>query len=127
MRYLVIFSIVAASAGAKDVNCDNANTIFEQRECLYKSLKKADKELNLNYKLLMKAIKKKEPESKRVIKRLKKAQRAWIKYRDAECAFSGFPMLDGSAESLLRAGCKIRLTKKRAKELKNYLKEINRK
>jgi len=49
--------------------------------------------------------------------RLKKAQKAWIKYRDLECDFEAYEMRGGSYENILRDGCKIKLTKDRIKDL----------
>lgn len=76
------------------------------------NFQKADKELNLAYSKLSKAL-----EVKRRAK-LKEAQRAWLKFRDAESAFWASEMEGGSAYPMLYSGTMANLTKKRAKELK---------
>ena len=124
MRYLIVFLFIVSLADAKALDCSNTTTTASQRECLYKNLENVDKELNRVYKLLIKAIKKEDIESKRVIKRLKNAQRAWIKYRDTESALAGYPMIDGSGEGILRVMRLISLTEERVKTLKSYLSDF---
>lgn len=47
------------------------------------------------------------------------AQRAWLAYRDAECAAEGYNFRGGSAEGMSVDGCKTRLTIARTAELKD--------
>jgi uncharacterized protein YecT (DUF1311 family) len=48
---------------------------------------------------------------------LKKAQRAWIAYRDAVCEYEGYEARGGTMEPMLVNGCLARLTRTRTKEL----------
>ncbi len=48
---------------------------------------------------------------------LRSAQRAWIAWRDAECAYHGADLGGGSASGLAYNGCIMRLTGERALEL----------
>ena len=82
---------------------DNAN-------CNYKAYDFYSKKLNAAYKKLIHKLPKEEQD------RLKKAQKAWIKYRDLECDFEAYEMRGGSYENILRYGCKIKLTKDRVKD-----------
>jgi uncharacterized protein YecT (DUF1311 family) len=49
---------------------------------------------------------------------LVKAQRAWVAYRDAQCASYGYQARGGSMEPQLIYGCQADLTRKRTAELK---------
>jgi len=51
---------------------------------------------------------------------LKDAQRLWIKYRDANCAFYGSQ--DGTIRQIQAAECVCSMTKDRALELENAMK-----
>ncbi len=53
--------------------------------------------------------------------RLKAAERAWIAFRDAECAFSTAAASDGSAYPMLLSQCRAELTRTRADQLGKYL------
>jgi len=118
---MVIMVLLIASNYAKTPDfkkCyDNAMSTHEQLMCADKELKYWDTMLNKEYKKLYKSLPKEEKP------RLKDAQRKWIKFRDAECIFAGYPMRGGSAEGILRLGCKVRLTKIRAIELKKTFRE----
>ncbi|MBX3583923.1 MAG: DUF1311 domain-containing protein [Rhizobiaceae bacterium] len=52
---------------------------------------------------------------------LQAAQRAWIAFRDAECAFATNHSQDGSIYPLLLSECKAELTKARVAQLGAYL------
>ncbi|TIP39744.1 MAG: DUF1311 domain-containing protein, partial [Mesorhizobium sp.] len=54
-------------------------------------------------------------------KRLRDAQRAWIPFRDKECAFRTQPYADGSVYSTLVETCKAELTKARLAQLQHQL------
>ena len=44
-------------------------------------------------------------------------QRAWIKYRDAQCAMAAFDFRGGSIWPLINSGCLAELTRRRTAEL----------
>src|SRR5690625_4370388 len=53
--------------------------------------------------------------------RLRRSQRAWISFRDAECALRGSVMEGGSAQPLIEHGCRVALTKERNAHLRQLL------
>ena len=63
-----------------DIECNYEGTQMEMNQCAYQEYQKADKELNSVYKKLRKARK----DDKLFLTNLKKAQRAWLKFRDAQ-------------------------------------------
>ena len=84
------------------------------------SFKKADKELNEVYAKVLANL---DDEAK---ENLKKAQRAWIAWRDAEAAFrADAEARGGSMWPLVHEGIRSRLTKERVKGLKELLLEEN--
>ncbi|HVF92954.1 MAG TPA: lysozyme inhibitor LprI family protein [Sphingomonas sp.] len=49
------------------------------------------------------------------------SQRAWLRYRDAECVIEGGQFAGGSAQSMATASCKARLTRARTAQLKTLI------
>jgi uncharacterized protein YecT (DUF1311 family) len=94
MKFLpAIFVLVSALANAAS-SCENAVSDPDLRACASKEFTAADKRLNDVYSKLNKLL---DPEGQR---KLREAQRAWIKYRDANAEFSGDINRGGSAEIL---------------------------
>lgn len=91
----------------------------EMNDCARKGFEQADAELNKVYKELMKQL---PPEHQA---KLKTAQLAWLKYRDATCECVAFPNEGGSIYPLIYNGCRGSVTQNRTKELKEMLEEIN--
>jgi uncharacterized protein YecT (DUF1311 family) len=91
----------------------------EMNQQAYKDFQTADKELNVAYAKLKKGLRDATMRAKLV-----NAQRAWLKFRDAESAFWASQMEGGSAYPLLYSGQQATLTRERTKELKEAYKEI---
>ena len=81
-------------------------------ECTSTEKARQDARLNENYKKLMSKLSAKRK------KMLLEAQRAWIKFRNANCNFY-FDPEGGTAALLAGTGCLLQVTADRAKELKN--------
>jgi uncharacterized protein YecT (DUF1311 family) len=80
------------------------------------SFKKADKELNEIYAKVLANLDEEAKEN------LKKSQRAWVAWRDAEAAFrADAEARGGSMWPLIHEGVRGRLTKERVKSLKELL------
>lgn len=89
---------------------DNAGTTVGMVECITAEFKRQDVRLNKAYQALMADL---PPPRKPA---LQAAQRAWLKYRDANCGF----YLDPDGGSLARVNanlCMMTATAERAKEL----------
>lgn len=86
---------------------------FDMVECMNAELTRQDAKLNAEYKVLMKSL---STERKT---QLRNAQRAWITYRDENCAFYYDP--DGGTMARLEANmCMLRMTAERANELEVF-------
>lgn len=95
-----------------DAVCGEANTQMEINKCFATAYERADKELNELYSNIMK----KQDSADR--DHLEAAQRAWIKYRDANCEAAVALYLGGSIQPSVRAECLRRNTRARADELR---------
>ncbi len=113
--YIAVTAGISAVTLKEIERCHNtAKSTHDFRRCNQIAYAYHDKRLNTAYKKLMHALPKEEQT------RLKKAQRAWIKFRDTECDLEGYEMRGGSFEYVLIGGCLARLTKERANVLEKF-------
>lgn len=113
------------------LDCANAMTQADMNQCSYMDFEKADKELNVVYKQAMKSAVEADKQAAEMneayvgaVKALKKAQRAWIDYRDGHCDGVGYEAVGGSMQGMLISGCQARLTENRTKELRELIQGI---
>ena len=92
--------------------CDSPQTQAEMNTCAALKLARRDQRLNVAYSKLMKTV---DPHRRT---KLRAAQRAWLAFRDAECAFEASESEGGTMYPLLFDSCKTELTKARVAELK---------
>ncbi|OJF97820.1 lysozyme inhibitor LprI family protein [Pararhizobium antarcticum] len=125
---LLVGAGVSVAQEDPDIDCGNATTQFELNYCANREYEAADKVLNATYKMVMahmvgvdKAMAGSDPSLVGAADALKKAQRAWIGYRDGQCVLSGFSARGGSMEPMLVSGCLADLTTRRTAELKDVL------
>ena len=83
-------------------------------ECNGAEIKRQDARLNQGYKAAMAGL---EPAQQG---KLRDAQRAWIKYRDTNCAMY-YTLTGGTIDLLNGAACTLSMTKARADELATLL------
>lgn len=104
------------------VDCDNAMTTYAMNVCAERSYDKADAVLNAAYKRALAAVPKlateKPYDAKSWEEALRKSQRAWLAYRDAECK-EHVPMhwSGGTGTTAEVLGCMETLTEARTKAL----------
>jgi uncharacterized protein YecT (DUF1311 family) len=103
------------SARAAAIDCAAAKTQADLATCTTANAASADAGLNAVYKALAGRL------APADVKRLRDAQRAWIPFRDKECAFRTKPYADGSVYSTLVETCKAELTKARLAQLQHQL------
>jgi uncharacterized protein YecT (DUF1311 family) len=110
---IVLFFIFSGTmfSGTLFAQCENAGTTAATTNCIADAYKKADAELNRIYKLAFKGLDVKATEN------LKKAQRAWIIYRDAQCDAEYAKWDGGSGGPAAHLQCLYRLTQLRTREL----------
>ena len=94
-------------------------TTFEMKQCSAKKYKQADDELNKVYQQLMSKLDDEGHKSS-----LKKAQLAWLKYRDTNCDFESYLNRGGSIYSVVVTECMTSMTISRTKQLKEQIKQM---
>lgn len=127
---LLCLGISGAAAQSDDtaVDCDNAETQFAMNQCSSLELGKADKALNKTWSEIRAAVKlidennkEYEPDEPSAAENLLKAQRAWIEYRDGQCAAEAAQYAGGSIQPLIRNTCLAGMTNARTEELQQMI------
>ena len=112
-----LLSVMVARPATAAENCGNLPRQAEMNACYGKALADEDRALNTTYREIGKRL----AASKEATGRLLAAERAWIAYRDAECAFSASGSAGGSLYPMLIASCEAALTNRRNSDLRAYL------
>lgn len=107
--------LTTPAARAAAIDCAAAKTQADLATCTAANATSADVGLNAVYKALAGRL------APADLKRLRDAQRAWIPFRDKECAFRTKPYADGSVYSTLVETCRAELTKVRLAQLQHQL------
>jgi len=85
------------------------STTYGMSQCMQKQSELWDKRLNAEYSA---ALKRASPQERPWLRR---AQRLWVRYRDANCRM--YSNHEGTVAQLWSAGCPLEMTKRRALEL----------
>lgn len=112
-------SLLVATLGAPAfaADCSTAADQATMNKCAAAAFKAADSTLNRDYK----AITARLGDDAAGKKALVKAQRAWLAYRDAECAFQTNAVAGGSIAPMIQSDCMTALTQARVADFKGYL------
>jgi uncharacterized protein YecT (DUF1311 family) len=115
----LLVNVAPVAAADKDMSkeystcIDKSNGVTSEiLDCISAEHERQDARLNENYKRLMSKLSPKRKEQ------LLEAQRAWVKFRDANCRFYYDPEC-GSAAHLAGTDCMLQATADRATELKD--------
>lgn len=111
---LTIWVLPTAQA---DECMDKAIAQADMNVCAQQAYKAADVELNKLYR----EIEQRLGDAATSRKQLVAAQRAWVAFRDAECAFVSSAVDGGSAHPMVADLCLAAVTQKRIEDLKQYL------
>ena len=115
MRLMLLSACLVLLAGAsvaRAQECDRGDDSQQMMNiCAGEDYQAADARLNKAYQDLISSD---DADSKRL---LQAAQRAWITFRDAECAHSTAASVGGSIHSMEVSQCLTRLTNDRIKQL----------
>jgi len=115
--------LIAMAAGFQQPNCADPQSQHDMNQCAAREANEADADLNMIWREVLAHYQRADggAGSAEGVKRLRAAQRAWIAFRDAECAVAGYEALGGSLEPMLVSGCNAELTRRRAAELRQLL------
>ena len=126
---MIILSAALALAAQPltEAECANAASQMEMNACAAQRFEQADAELNALYGRLIAGARANDrsPDNGRVEgddrpgeeATLREAQRAWVTFRDGQCAFESYESFQGSMEPMIYQGCRARLTRERIAQL----------
>jgi uncharacterized protein YecT (DUF1311 family) len=128
MRLVAVAILLAVSSGnGQAANCKDPQSNAEMKICAAEEWKKADAELNLAFDKAIAAAREDDanaksngaPAGRRSSEAmLRDAQRAWIAFRDANCAYQYQLYFGGSHAPLAHSICMGDMTTARLKELR---------
>ena len=95
--------------------CDSGITIY-MRQCSFLHSVAADIKLNAVYQQLLKKL-----QGTGGVEKLRPAQRAWLAFRNANCAFDASSWEGGTGHSITVSTCETDMAEKRTRELGKYL------
>ncbi|WP_230678696.1 lysozyme inhibitor LprI family protein [Stutzerimonas stutzeri] len=123
-----VFFVISATAFATEENDNPCNAqgggVTAGYMCVAQKNKLADEQLNAEYK---KAIKRTEEEEialrqnwrhTELVSLFRSSQRAWLKFRDAECKFRGISSTPSPWQDVQVEECKLRMTIERTEYFK---------
>jgi uncharacterized protein YecT (DUF1311 family) len=87
----------------------------DMRACIHKELERQDARLNRVYQRYSASV------APNVLKSLREAQRAWIQYRNKDCAWAGAPDENATLGPLIIDSCHLDMTVRRANEFEGFL------
>lgn len=102
---------------AHALDCNNALTTVEMNECASIDQKVVEAKLNATYQATLKSLD--ERKATNVRKKLVQAQRAWVRFRENDCAAVYALHADGTIRTLLWIGCMQSRTEQRIRELED--------
>lgn len=127
-KRLVILALVSAASFAADTVDDPCKAkgggVTAGYLCVEQKMKRADKELNQTYQAAIGRIREEQAALRKIWSQIeleepfRKAQRAWLKFRDAECAFSGFSSTPSPWQGVQIEECKLTMTLERIEYFK---------
>jgi uncharacterized protein YecT (DUF1311 family) len=112
MKYFIFCSVFFFTTPVFAELCDDPKTQTDINYCAEYQFTRADAELNDAYGAFKKLI----ANDVQARAHLLKAQRAWLSFRDAECALEALPSEGGSSQALVILQCQTRLTQARHAE-----------
>ncbi|HAV1390482.1 TPA: DUF1311 domain-containing protein [Vibrio parahaemolyticus] len=128
-KLLVILALVSvpsfASVDIEDPCNVKGGGVMAGYQCVEQKMESADKELNESYQEAIARISEEEAALREtwsqteLVEPFRKAQRAWLKYRDAECEFSGLSSTPSPWQGVQIEECKLRMTLERVEYFKS--------
>lgn len=117
MRLVAALGAILLSGFAQAQECGDQASQAAMSECAGRAYRKSDAALNTAYREIVARL----ADDVAGRGRLQAAQRAWLAFRDAECAFANADSAGGSLYPYLQATCLDALTRTRLQQLQAYL------
>ncbi|RYH01300.1 DUF1311 domain-containing protein [Salipiger sp. IMCC34102] len=106
---------MVTSAAAQEVACSDPQTQTDMNICAAEAAARADDLLNAEWRVTQSFAK-----ARGLGEVLLEAQRAWLGFRDAQCAAEAARYDGGSLQPLVHANCIERLTLRRTDDLRQF-------
>jgi uncharacterized protein YecT (DUF1311 family) len=101
------------------VDCNaSASATVTSKQCGFDAYEAADTVLNQTYSAITSRYAGADPDTVEILSRLKKAQRAWLPFRDAQCELEASDSLGGTNEGVIFNSCLYQQTVARVKTLR---------
>lgn len=116
LPFAVLIALALPLGAYAATDCSQANTTVDMEQCAQSQYTAADQALNQAYKALTRRVTQPAAKAKLIT-----AQKAWIAYRDADCAAQYQLYEGGSMRNVVLLGCKRQRTEERTQALHDYL------
>ncbi|MFZ6874154.1 lysozyme inhibitor LprI family protein [Undibacterium sp. Di27W] len=124
MRHLIILlTLACASSFTYALDCNKAANTMEINECASIEQQKVEAKLNQVYQRVLKGMEKdyaSEGNFADIKKTFINAQRAWIKFREADCDAIHEKNISGTIRTVMHISCMQARAKQRIAELEDY-------
>jgi uncharacterized protein YecT (DUF1311 family) len=128
MMHALALPLLLLAAQPRELNCEDAVTQADMNECAAREFIAADVDLNAAWGEFLQAARQGDAEAPPrgddrpgAEARMRRAQRAWVTFRDEHCAVAGYEARGGSMESMLVDGCRAELTRARSRQLRELI------
>ncbi|MEC4722565.1 lysozyme inhibitor LprI family protein [Noviherbaspirillum sp. CPCC 100848] len=123
-KHLILpLALLAASKSAAGLDCGKAITTPDINQCASIEQKKVEANLNKVYQRVLKSLGQQDapqPSSAAMRTSFIAAQRAWIKFREADCDAVYQKYADGTIRTVMYIGCMQHHAERRIKDLEAY-------
>ncbi len=116
--------LISAPSGSP-LDCRHAVAQADLSQCAWLDFKRADAALNTQWKRTLAYMRSRDTglhdpreTPPGYVEALQEAQRAWLRYRDANCRVAGYRARGGTMEPMLVSDCKAAMTRVRTAELR---------
>jgi len=115
IKPLVFFFIALSATSAQALDCQNAVSTPDLNECAAREQKQVEVKLNQVYQRVLKTV-----TASKVRSQFVAAQRAWVKFREADCKAVYEQHADGTIRTVMYLGCMQNRAETRIKELEMF-------
>jgi len=115
---------------AQPLDCEDPRNQAEMNECAALAFQDADVALNETWADVLAHVRAADregapgfddrPDGETMLRR---AQRAWVTFRDAHCTVAGYEARGGTMESMVYDGCRAQATRERIEQLRGLIPE----
>jgi uncharacterized protein YecT (DUF1311 family) len=123
MRTLIALLLASVTATVAALDCDKAISTPEINACASQEQEKAEARLNKVYRRVLKNLDHRDDgldNYSEMKKTLVEAQRAWVKFREADCNAVYTRHASGTIRGVMFIGCMQAHAEQRIKELEQY-------